>query len=84
MTTSAIGLYDPRRESSACGVGFITHGSSDAHAIDNAVRRVESAARAHFTDEIAQAVAPSEALLAGVDALTNAEGARPAPALPRA
>ncbi|GAA3695473.1 glutamate synthase-related protein [Microlunatus aurantiacus] len=24
MTTSAIGLYDPRRESSACGVGFIT------------------------------------------------------------
>ena len=24
MTTSAIGLYDPARESSACGVGFIT------------------------------------------------------------
>lgn len=46
------------------GVGFITHGRSDAHAIDNAVARVEAAARAHFTDEIAAAIAPSAALLA--------------------
>jgi glycerol-3-phosphate acyltransferase PlsX len=66
------------------GVGFITHGSSDAHAIDNTVRRVESAARAHFTDEIAQAVAPAGALLAGAVAPTNGEGARREPAVPRA
>ena len=66
------------------GVGFVTHGSSDAHAIDNAVRRVESAARAHFTDEIAHAVAPAEALLAGPVASSNDGGGRPAPATPRA
>jgi phosphate acyltransferase len=46
------------------GVGFITHGRSDAHAIDNAVRRVEAAARAHFTDEIATAISSSQGLLA--------------------
>jgi glycerol-3-phosphate acyltransferase PlsX len=66
------------------GVGFITHGSSDAHAIDNAVRRVESAARAHFTDEMAEAVAPAEALLSRAAAPTNGDVARPAPATPSA
>ncbi len=45
------------------GVGFISHGRSDALAIENAVRRAQDAARAHFIDEIAQAVAPSEALV---------------------
>jgi glycerol-3-phosphate acyltransferase PlsX len=66
------------------GVGFVTHGSSDAHAIENAVRRVESAARAHFTGEIAQAVAPAGALLAATDATTKVRGSRPEPAVPRA
>jgi glycerol-3-phosphate acyltransferase PlsX len=47
------------------GVGFISHGRSDSLAIENAVRRAGDAARTHFTDEIARAVAPSEALLAG-------------------
>lgn len=45
------------------GVGFISHGRSDALAIENAVRRARDAARTHFTDEIAEAVAPAEALL---------------------
>ncbi len=49
------------------GVGFICHGRSDALAMENAVRRAGDAARTHFTDEIAQAVAPSEALLAAAD-----------------
>jgi glycerol-3-phosphate acyltransferase PlsX len=46
------------------GVGFITHGRSDALAMENAIRRVRAAASTHFTDEIAAAVAPAEALLA--------------------
>jgi len=46
------------------GVGFITHGRSDALAMENAIRRVRDAARTHFTDEIAAAVEPAEALLA--------------------
>jgi glycerol-3-phosphate acyltransferase PlsX len=46
------------------GVGFITHGRSDALALENAIRRVRDAARTHFTDEIAAAVAPAESLLA--------------------
>jgi phosphate acyltransferase len=46
------------------GVGFISHGSSDALAIENAIRRAREAARTHFVDEIAAAVAPAEALLA--------------------
>jgi glycerol-3-phosphate acyltransferase PlsX len=46
------------------GVGVISHGRSDALAIQNAIRRAADAARAHFTDEIARAVAPSESLLA--------------------
>jgi glycerol-3-phosphate acyltransferase PlsX len=45
------------------GVGFITHGRSDALAIENAVRRVRAAADAHATDEIARAAAHAEALL---------------------
>ncbi|MGC3996210.1 MAG: phosphate acyltransferase PlsX [Anaeromyxobacter sp.] len=46
------------------GVGFVCHGRSDALAIENAIRRAADAARAHFTDEIEAAVAPSRALLA--------------------
>jgi glycerol-3-phosphate acyltransferase PlsX len=46
------------------GVGFIAHGSSDALAIENAVRRAHRAAGTHFTDEIAEAVAPAATLLA--------------------
>jgi glycerol-3-phosphate acyltransferase PlsX len=46
------------------GVGFICHGRSDALAIENAIRRAHQAARTHFVDEIAAAVAPAEALLA--------------------
>jgi glycerol-3-phosphate acyltransferase PlsX len=49
------------------GVGFISHGRSDALAIENAIRRAREAARTHFTDEIANAVAPTEALLAAVE-----------------
>ena len=47
------------------GVGFICHGRSDALAIENAIRRAREAARTHFVDEIARAVAPAEALLEG-------------------
>jgi phosphate acyltransferase len=46
------------------GVGFITHGRSDALAIQNAVRRVRAAADAHATEEIAAAAGQAEALLA--------------------
>jgi glycerol-3-phosphate acyltransferase PlsX len=45
------------------GVGFITHGRSDALAIANAVRRVRAAADAHATEEIARAAERAEALL---------------------
>lgn len=48
------------------GVGFITHGRSDALAMQNAVRRVRAAADAHATDEIARAAEQAEALLAAV------------------
>ena len=58
------------------GVGFITHGRADALAIEIAVRRAGDAARTHFTDEIARAVAPSQALLAA------AVGGGPAPPNP--
>jgi glycerol-3-phosphate acyltransferase PlsX len=54
------------------GVGVISHGRSDALAIENAIRRAGDAARTHFTDEIAEAVAPSEALLA--EAAASAPG----------
>ena len=46
------------------GVGFISHGRSDPLAIENAIRRAHEAARTHFVDDIAAAVAPAEALLA--------------------
>jgi glycerol-3-phosphate acyltransferase PlsX len=66
------------------GVGFITHGRADALAIEIAVRRAGEAARSHFTDEIARAVAPSEALLAAVAAGASGDenphpARRPAP-----
>jgi glycerol-3-phosphate acyltransferase PlsX len=60
------------------GVGFITHGRSDALAIENAVARVEAAARAHFTDEIAQAVSITDRLLAD-GGPADAHDARPRP-----
>jgi phosphate acyltransferase len=50
------------------GVGFVCHGRSDALAIENAVRRAGQAAGTHFTDEIAEAVAPAAALLAAAEA----------------
>ena len=56
------------------GVGVISHGRSDALAIENAIRRAGDAARTHFTDEIAQAVAPSEALLSQATAAPPSEG----------
>jgi glycerol-3-phosphate acyltransferase PlsX len=46
------------------GVGFITHGRSDALAIANAVARVRATADAHATSEIATAAARAESLLA--------------------
>jgi glycerol-3-phosphate acyltransferase PlsX len=48
-------------------VGFISHGRSDALASENAIRRAGETARSHFTDEIAKAVAGSEALLAAAE-----------------
>ena len=55
------------------GVGFISHGRSDALAIENAVARAEQAAITHFTDEIARAVSIGETLLA-----TDGSGVAPA------
>src|SRR5512142_3142451 len=56
------------------GVGFISHGRSDALAIENAIRRAAEAARTHFTDEIARAVSGSEALLAAAQAAADGDG----------
>ncbi|HEY6005964.1 MAG TPA: phosphate acyltransferase PlsX [Anaeromyxobacter sp.] len=64
------------------GVGMISHGRSDALAIENAVRRAGDAARTHFTDEIANAVAPSQALLAAA-VPAAAEAAPPTPSVRR-
>jgi glycerol-3-phosphate acyltransferase PlsX len=64
------------------GVGFISHGRSDALAIENAVARAEQAAITHFTDEIAQAVAIGESLLASAtpaSAIAEASPPQPAP-----
>jgi glycerol-3-phosphate acyltransferase PlsX len=65
------------------GVGFIGHGSSDALAVENAIRRAGEAAGAHFVDEIAHAVAPShalvEALETGAPPPTNPTPRRAAP-----
>jgi phosphate acyltransferase len=54
------------------GVGFITHGSSDALAIKNAVRRVRAAADAHATEEIASAAERAGGLLAEAEARPQA------------
>ena len=56
------------------GVGFISHGRSDALAMENAIRRVRAAAESHFTAEIAEAVARSEELLASGAAAAGAHG----------
>jgi glycerol-3-phosphate acyltransferase PlsX len=66
------------------GVGFITHGRSDALAMKNAVRRVRAAADAHATDEIARAAALAEALLAAAEGTTPASHARTTLAPPEA
>ena len=65
------------------GVGIISHGRSDALAIENAIRRAGEVARAHFTDEIAKAVAPSESLLAQAVAAAGDDG-HPHPTVRRA
>jgi glycerol-3-phosphate acyltransferase PlsX len=49
------------------GVGLITHGSSDALAIENAIRRAHDAARAHATEEMAEAAGRAAALLRAGD-----------------
>jgi phosphate acyltransferase len=54
------------------GVGFISHGRSDALAMENAIRRVRAAAESHFTGEIAAAVARSDELLAAHPAADGA------------
>jgi len=46
------------------GVGFISHGRSDALAMENAIRRVRDAAAAELTGAIAESLAGSERLLA--------------------
>ncbi len=58
------------------GVGFISHGRSDALAIESAIRRVRDAARSHFVDEIAAAVAPTEALVEAARAEAAEHAAR--------
>jgi len=45
------------------GVGVISHGSSDALAIENAIRRAHDAARAHVTEEMAEAAGRAAGLL---------------------
>jgi glycerol-3-phosphate acyltransferase PlsX len=54
------------------GVGFISHGRSDALAIENAVRRAYEAASTRFTDDIAAAVAPAASLLAEAEGGSSA------------
>lgn len=58
------------------GVGFISHGRSDALAIESAIRRVRDAARSHFVDEIAAAVAPTGALVEAARAEAEQHAAR--------
>jgi phosphate acyltransferase len=58
------------------GVGFISHGRSDALAIESAIRRVRDAARSHFVDEIAAAVAPTQALVEAARAEAEKHAAR--------
>ncbi|HEY6106349.1 MAG TPA: phosphate acyltransferase, partial [Anaeromyxobacteraceae bacterium] len=47
------------------GVGVVSHGASDALAIENAVARARDAARAACTGEMAEAAALAAGLLAG-------------------
>jgi glycerol-3-phosphate acyltransferase PlsX len=49
------------------GVGVISHGSSDALAVENAVRRARDAARAGATEEMAEAAGRAAALLRAAD-----------------
>lgn len=63
------------------GVALISHGRADPLAIEIAIRRAGDAARTHFTDEIARAVAPSEALLA--EATVAPAGGESDPPCPR-
>jgi glycerol-3-phosphate acyltransferase PlsX len=58
------------------GVGFISHGRSDALAIESAIRRVRDAARSHFVDDIAKAVAPTDALVEAARAEAAQHAAR--------
>jgi len=58
------------------GIGFISHGRSDALAIECAIRRVRDAARSHFVEEIAAAVAPTEALVEAARAEAAQHAAR--------
>jgi glycerol-3-phosphate acyltransferase PlsX len=60
------------------GVGFISHGRSDALAVENAIRRAREAASAHFTGEIAAAVSSSHALVARAEG-APAAGEAPTP-----
>jgi glycerol-3-phosphate acyltransferase PlsX len=66
------------------GVGVISHGRSDALAIENAIRRAGDAARTHFTDEIAEAVAPSATLLAEAPVVASEHDAADSPTPRRA
>jgi glycerol-3-phosphate acyltransferase PlsX len=58
------------------GVGFISHGRSDALAMESAIRRVRDAARSHFVDEIATAVASTDALVEAARAEAEKHAAR--------
>ncbi len=59
------------------GVGVIGHGASDALAIENAIRRAYSAARARCTEEMAEAAGRAEELLARAErAMASAEPER--------
>jgi len=58
------------------GVGFISHGRSDALAMESAIRRVRDAARSHFVDEIAAAVASTDALVEAARAEAEHQAAR--------
>ena len=59
------------------GVGLISHGSSDALAIENAIRRARDAARAHATGEMAEAAGRAAALLGAGDGRDHLQQARP-------
>jgi glycerol-3-phosphate acyltransferase PlsX len=58
------------------GVGVISHGSSDALAIENAIRRARDAARAHVTEEMAEAAGRAVALLRAADEGEHLQQAR--------